>query len=485
MAKASKTSFVCSECGATTVKWMGQCPRCREWNTLEEAAPAAAPGQLPALAPTMAATPIAEVPAEVARAWPTSVSELDRVLGSGIVPGAVVLLAGEPGVGKSTLLLDVAAKAARASAAGAGRAGGAGSKARPVLYITGEESASQVRLRADRIGAVEENLLLAAENDLAVILGHIEQVNPSLVVVDSVQTITDSSQDGAAGGTSQVKAVASALTRVAKATGIPVIVIGHVTKDGSIAGPRVLEHVVDVVLYFEGEQASRLRLLRAVKNRFGPTDEVGCFDMDDGGITSLADPSGLFLTSAVGDGSGAGSGAGGPQPVPGTCVTVTLDGRRPMPIQIQALVADSALPSPRRAVSGLDSPRTSMTLAVLQARLGLPLAGQDIYVSTVGGARIKEPAGDLAVALAVASSMMDQALSPTLIAIGEVGLTGEIRPATAVARRLAEAERLGFTHAIVPAGSTLGRTGLSVAEVGTVREAIRLARAMAPSGEAG
>ena len=375
--------------------------------------------------------------------------ELDRVLGGGIVPGSVVLLAGEPGVGKSTLALDVAARAARI-----GRS--------PVLYLTGEESASQVRLRAERIGALEDTLLLAAEADLGRALGHLEQVRPSLAIVDSVQTLSTDQVEGSPGGVSQVRAVAAGLIAHAKAHGIPVLLIGHVTKDGSIAGPRVLEHLVDVVCQFEGDRHSRLRLLRAVKNRYGSTDEVGCFDLTDSGIVELPDPSGLFL-----EGTG--------EAIPGTCVGISLEGRRPMPTQVQALVAPSALASPRRTSAGLDSARIAMTLAVLQARAGVTVAHHDVYVSTVGGARASEPAMDLPIALAVAAAAAGTCVDAATVAFGEVGLTGQLRVTAGLDRRLAEAARLGFTRAIIPArGSEDVRVpaGMTAVRVETLLAAI-------------
>jgi DNA repair protein RadA/Sms len=367
------------------------------------------------------------VDTESAVTWCTGVDELDRVLGGGIVSGAVVLLAGEPGVGKSTLLLDVASRAAQQS--------------RTVLYITGEESASQVRLRAERIGALRPRLLLAAETDLATVLGHIEQVSPDLLVVDSVQTVASEAVDSSAGSVSQVREVAASLIRVAKERAMATVLVGHVTKDGGIAGPRVLEHLVDVVCQFEGDRHSRLRLLRAVKNRYGPTDEVGCFDLSEVGIVGLSDPSGLFLSRHA-------------HPVAGTCVSVTLEGRRPLVTEVQALVAPTQSNNPRRATSGLDSSRVSMVLAVLERRAGTRLASNDVYVSTVGGVRLTEPACDLAVALAVAGAAIDRPLAPGTVAIGEVGLAGEVRPVAGVGRRLSEAARLGFSTAFVPTGST-------------------------------
>src|SRR5690625_5158894 len=420
-----RPTFRCTECGWSTVKWVGRCGECQEWGTVSEVGATTTVRTTSAARPAVAAQPIAEVDVDTARARPTGVGELDRVLGGGIVPGAVVLLAGEPGAGKSTLLLDVASRAAR-------QGDGA------VLYVTGEESASQVRLRAERIGALAPRLLLTAENDLATVLGHIEAAEPALVVVDSVQTVASGEVDGTAGGVSQVREVAAALIGAAKKRHVPVILVGHVTKEGSLAGPRVLEHLVDVVCQFDGDRHSRLRLLRATKNRYGPTDEVGCFELSDSGITGLADPSGLFLS---GDRSA---------PVPGTCVTVTLEGRRPMPTEIQALVAASSLSNPRRTTSGVDSSRTAMTLAVLQSRLSLELAGRDVYVSTVGGARAVGPAVDLAAALAVASAAADRPLLDGIVAVGEVGLTGDVRATVGVQRRLSEAARLGFRAALVP-----------------------------------
>ena len=458
-AKAPKSSYRCSECGWSSPKWLGQCRECGAWGTLEEVVGAAGPAgsgalrAVPAVRPASPARPIGQVSAEEARARPTGVGELDRVLGGGIVPGAVVLLAGEPGVGKSTLLLDVAAKAAAVA-----RQRGEG----PVLYVTGEESASQVRLRAERIEAIDDALLLASETELGALLGHVEDAAPSLLVVDSVQTIASAAVEGSAGGVTQVRAVAGALIAVAKERGIPVLLVGHVTKDGGIAGPRVLEHLVDVVAQFEGDRHARLRLLRAVKNRYGPTDEVGCFDLGERGIVGLADPSGLFLSAARSE-------------VPGTCATVTLEGRRPMPVEIQALVAGTSAGSPRRTTSGVDHARVAMGLAVLAARLKVDTSSSDVYVSTVGGARAVEPATDLAVAIAIVSAAQGLPTPPGLVAFGEVGLTGEVRATVGIQRRLAEAARLGFDRALVPlAGSEELREvpGMRVLPVSHVGEAV-------------
>jgi DNA repair protein RadA/Sms len=434
MAKSSAgaAGFRCSECGWQTAKWSGRCGECQAWGTVEQAAsprlaragiqPASYRAAAPASTP---AVPIAQVDATDARARPTGLDELDRVLGGGLVPGAVLLLAGEPGVGKSTLLLEAGALVAETG---------------PVLYVTGEESAAQVRSRADRIGAVSERLFLAAETDLDAVLAHVDDVNPRLLIIDSVQTITADGVDGAAGGVTQVRAVANVLTGVAKERSLATILVGHVTKDGSVAGPRALEHLVDIVLHFDGDRHSQLRMVRAVKNRFGPTDEVGCFDLGEYGLIGLPDPSGLFLSQHR-------------EPVPGTCVTVTLEGRRPLPAEVQALVAPSALELPRRTTSGLDGARVGMVLAVLQRRAGLKLGKQDVYAATVGGVRLTEPSVDLAVAIALASSVAGLSVPRGVVAIGEVGLAGEVRRVAGLPRRLAEAERMGFRRAVVPGGS--------------------------------
>ncbi|WP_278236443.1 DNA repair protein RadA [Isoptericola sp. AK164] len=456
-AKSSRPTFRCTECGWTTVKWVGRCGECQAWGTVAEEGPAAAGPRTTAVNPVRsAARPIAEIDVDAARATPTGVAELDRVLGGGLVPGAVVLLAGEPGVGKSTLLLSVASNAAR---------GADGEGPRTVLYVTGEESAGQVRLRAERIGALAPTLLLAAETDLATLLGHLDAADPALLVVDSVQTIASAEVEGVPGGVSQVREVAGALIAAAKERQVPVLLVGHVTKDGAVAGPRTLEHLVDVVCQFEGDRHSRLRMVRAVKNRFGPTDEVGCFDLSESGIEGLSDPSGLFLSHL---------GAG----VPGTCVTVTLEGRRPLALEIQSLVAPSPLANPRRATSGVESQRLAMILAVLHRHAGLRLADADVYASTIGGARVTEPAADLATALAIVSARNGEALPAGTVAVGEVGLAGDIRPVTGLERRLTEAARLGFSRAVVPAGvSVRAPAGLRLAEARHIAEAVELASA--------
>ena len=449
--KRPKAMFRCGECGWEAAKWMGRCGECQAWGSVAEVG---APALRVALgAVTTKAVPIGDVSVEAATSVSSGVAELDRVLGGGLVPGAVILLAGEPGVGKSTLLLEVAAQTAR--------------QGRRTLYVSGEESASQVRLRADRTGAVEPELYLASETDLGAVLTHIEDTQPALLVVDSVQTISTSDSDGVPGGVSQVKEVAAALVRTAKTHNITTIIVGHVTKDGSIAGPRVLEHVVDVVLHFEGSRESRLRMVRSMKNRFGPVDEVGCFDLSSDGIVPVTDPTGLFLETRT-------------TPVAGTCVAVTMEGRRPLVAEVQALVSGEGSEKPRRATSGLESSRLALILAVLQRDRRLPLGPRDVFAATVGGMRLMDPAADLAVAIALASSFSDVAVPTGIVAIGELGLAGQLRRVRDLNARLDEAARLGFTHAIVPAepGDSPKRRGsLEILEAGSlpdVLDALRL-----------
>jgi DNA repair protein RadA/Sms len=448
MAKAVRPTFRCSECGWETAKWVGRCGECQAWGSVTEVA---APTTRAAAAPvSRAAVPIGQVSVEESAFRSSGVPELDRVLGGGLVPGAAILLAGEPGVGKSTLLLEVAAQTARYQ--------------RRTLYVTGEESASQVRLRADRTGGVHDELYLAAETDLGAVLTHIDQVRPSLLVVDSVQTIGAADLEGVPGGVTQVKEVAAALIRLAKTRNITTVLVGHVTKDGSIAGPRVLEHVVDVVLAFEGDRNSRFRMLRAMKNRFGPVDEVGCFDLSHDGISAVTDPTGLFVENHQ-------------QQVPGTCVAVTMEGRRPLLAEVQALVTRTAAERPRRTTSGLDSSRVAMVLAVLQQHCGIRLHAHDVFVSTVGGARLSEPASDLAVAVALASATTGAPAPAGVAAIGEIGLAGELRRVRDLPQRVAEAARLGFRTALVPgrngkASSPRAVEGMELVEVPDVASAL-------------
>ncbi|MBK4142586.1 DNA repair protein RadA [Corynebacterium macginleyi] len=446
MAKKSRPIHTCSACGYVSPKWLGRCPDCGSWGTMEEkVAGASASGGHASLVPTSPVQPITHVGAQTAKTVRTGIGELDRVLGSGIVPGSVVLMAGEPGVGKSTLLLEVASRWAQLD--------------RTVLYATAEESAGQVRARADRTGALHESLYLAAESNLDAVFGHVDAIKPGLIIVDSVQTMQAAGVEGVPGGVAQSRAVTAALTSLAKSTGIPVLLVGHVTKDGNVAGPRVLEHLVDAVLNFEGDRQSSLRMLRGMKNRFGPTDEVGCFEQTAGGIREVADPSGLFLSHR------------GTTP-DGSAVTVAMDGVRPILAEVQALTVDPVAKNPRRVVTGLDANRVPMVLAVLQARAGQRTNDKDAYVATVGGMRIGETATDLAVALATWSSLHEQPLPAKTVVIGEVGLAGELRRVPNIERRLQEAARLGYKRAIVPRGDINSVAGMQVSQVATLGEAL-------------
>lgn len=426
MAKKNARSFECTECGWHSPQWMGRCRECGAWGTVVEAdAPAARVTAAP-VSDTRRAMPITEATTDEALHKPTGIGEFDRVLGGGLVPGEVVLLSGEPGVGKSTLLLAVAANIARTGAR--------------VLYVSAEESVGQVKLRATRTNALVPSLYLASETDLETVLGQIETTDPELVIIDSVQTIASSSTDGLAGQPSQVREVASALLRSAKTRSMPLLLVGHVTKDGSVAGPRLLEHLVDAVCHFEGEPHSTLRFIRALKNRFGPTDEVGCFDMARSGIIECPNPAELF----VGKGD----------PTYGTCVTIAMEGRRAIPVEIQALVTRMTGSNPKRTVQGVDSARVATILGVLGNRTPA-LLSSDVYVSTVGGARVREPAADLAIALAIATAQTRKPLDRTVAAFGEISLAGEVRAVTAGGQRIAEARRLGYMHFLSPTDNQL------------------------------
>ncbi len=455
-----KAVYECSSCGWQSPKWMGQCRDCAAWGTLEEFVPSTAatsPGASSAArwSGTIQASPLSEVRDDDVAVHPTGVAEFDRVLGGGIVPGSVVLLAGDPGVGKSTLLLDVAAR----FAASAHESGGG-----PVLYVTGEESAGQVRRRGQRIGAANEHLLLASLNDADAIEHLVDQHRPSLLIVDSVQTVSTQTVDSQPGSVGQIKAVTQGIIRACKPRGIPALVVGHVNKDGAIAGPRTLEHLVDVVCQFEGDRNTPLRLLRTVKNRYGSTDEVGCFVLEDKGIVQVEDPSSLFTSGARGQS-------------PGSFITVSLEGNRPMLTEVQALVVDGG-GKPRRVTSGLDSARMSMLVAVTDKQFNLHLGTKEVYISTVGGARSTEPAVDLAAALAIVSTARNKVPKANTIALGEVGLTGEIRGAASLSRRLNEAARLGWKNAIVPASAFVDvkpPAGMKVQAVSTLGEAVGFA----------
>ncbi|MCT1554833.1 DNA repair protein RadA [Corynebacterium sanguinis] len=455
MAKKQRVIHTCSECGYSSPKWLGRCPECGSWGTLQEETPLAAaassatsPAHLQALTPAAPAQPITAIDPALTAAVPSGIGELDRVLGAGVIPGSVVLMAGEPGVGKSTLLLEVASRWAAL--------GG-----RKALYVTAEESAGQVRSRAERTAALQPSLFLAAESNLDVVFGHVEQIKPSLLIVDSVQTMHAPGVEGVAGGVAQSRAVTAALTTLAKTTNVPILLVGHVTKDGNVAGPRVLEHLVDVVLNFEGDRQSSLRMLRGIKNRFGATDEVGCFEQTAEGIREVSDPSGLFLSHR------------GNTP-DGSAVTVAMDGVRPILAEVQALTVDPVNKSPRRVVTGLDFNRVPMVLAVLQARCNERTNDKDAYVATVGGVKITETATDLAVALATWSSLHEKPLPHKTVVVGEVGLAGELRRVPNLTRRLQEAARLGYEFAIAPAGDIISVEGMRISQVSTLNEAIAL-----------
>ena len=420
MAK-QKSEFKCSECGWTTVKWAGRCGECQAWGSLDESSGSTKEVRALKLNESQAARPITEIETGENQSQPTMVGEFDRVLGGGLVPGAAILLSGEPGVGKSTLLLEVASRLAK--------------QGKKVLYVSAEESASQVKLRAQRTNAMSPNLYLAAETDLATVLGQVEAIKPELFIVDSVQTVASSDIDGVAGMPAQVREVAANLIRTAKQNEIPLLLVGHVTKDGSIAGPRTLEHLVDVVCHFEGDRQTSLRFIRTLKNRFGPTDEVGCLELTGEGIIEVPDPSALFVS-------------GSQNPVSGTCITVTVEGKRALIAEIQALVVHSTAPQPRRVTNGVDSSRVAMILAVLERRAGISVSDKDVYVSTVGGMKITEPAADLAIAIAIASAVKDKPVANQIAAFGEISLAGEIRGVTNGAQRSQEALRLGHPKVI-------------------------------------
>ncbi|WP_288802171.1 DNA repair protein RadA [Corynebacterium dentalis] len=450
------TVFACSSCEHQVSKWMGRCPSCGEWGTLAETtglrnsmgSGAASRKGRGLVAGSSGAQPITEISAELAKHLSSGIKELDRVLGGGVVPGSAILLAGEPGVGKSTLLLEVAASWARME--------------RSALIITAEESVGQVRQRAERTGALLDRLFLASENDLAAAIDIVDTVKPDLLIVDSLQTMHASDVEGVAGGVAHTKAVTSTLTSLAKLTGIPVIIVGHVTKEGTVAGPRTIEHLVDVVLNFEGDKHSSLRFLRGIKNRFGATDEVGCFEQTGHGIEEVADPSGLFIHHRT-------------ESVVGTAVTVAMDGRRAMLGEIQTLAIPVEMNFPKRYVTGIEASRLSMVLAVLARRGGHNLTRKEVYAATVGGMKIVEPAADLATTLALASTATETPLPHGLVVVGELGLGGEVRSVPQLTQRLNEAERLGFHTAIVPAGSGKHSSSMKIIEVRNLYQALEAA----------
>lgn len=449
-----KTSFVCQQCGFTNPAFFGRCPECNSWNSMVEVveAPVSSTSGNVRRIESGRVQPLAEVGSANLDRIPVPIEELDRVLGGGIVRGSLILLGGDPGIGKSTLILQAAAGLANAE--------------RKVLYVSGEESAQQIKLRADRLGVPGEHLLVLSETNLQVALDAAEEAKPGLLIVDSIQTAYLDDLNSAAGSVSQVRECAARLMQWAKPRNVPVLIVGHVTKEGAIAGPRVLEHMVDVVLYLEGERHHHYRILRGVKNRFGSTDEVGVFEMADAGLREVRNPSEAFLEERSGNSAG-------------STVAVTMEGTRPILVEVQALSSTTAFGLPRRSGNGLDANRLQLLVAVLQKRVGLPLQGQDIYANVVGGLKIAEPAADLPLTLAIASSFRDRAVDPRLVAIGELGLSGEVRSVNHLERRLIEARRLGFTRAIIPAN--LGRRsgsfgeGLELIRVSTLQEALQAA----------
>jgi DNA repair protein RadA/Sms len=451
LAKA-KTIYVCTACGGSTPRWQGQCPACQAWNTLEESLSESTStnARFQGLAQAVPRQKLSAIKAEDMPRLPTGVDEFDRVLGGGLVPGGVVLIGGDPGIGKSTLLLQALAEM---SAAGVS-----------VLYSSGEESAAQIALRAKRIALAAPQLEVLAEIQLEKLLTTIDAARPQVVVVDSIQTVYSDALTSAPGSVAQVRECAAQLTRYAKSTGICMLMVGHVTKDGHLAGPRVLEHIVDTVLYFEGDTHSSFRLVRSIKNRFGAVNELGVFAMTEKGLKGVSNPSAIFLSQHA-------------EMVPGACVLVTQEGSRPLLVEIQALVDTAHIPNPRRLAVGLEQHRLAMLLAVLHRHAGIACFDQDVFLNAVGGVKISEPAADLAVLLAIQSSIRNRALPKELIVFGEVGLAGEIRPCPRGQERLKEAAKLGFTIAIIPKANLPKSKipGLRVIPVERIDEAISAA----------
>ena len=445
-----KTAYACTECGGESPKWQGQCPNCGAWNTLVEGVAEGAPARYQGVAPTSRVTRLSEVDAGEQPRRPTGVAELDRVLGGGLVAGAVVLIGGDPGIGKSTLLLQ-----ALAALGGAAR----------VLYVSGEESARQVALRARRLGVDAGAVELLAESQLERVLAELQARAPEVAVIDSIQTLYSEALASAPGSVSQVRECAAQLTRFAKASGTALLLVGHVTKEGAIAGPRVLEHIVDCVLYFEGDTHSSFRLVRAIKNRFGAVNELGVFAMTEKGLKGVSNPSALFLSQHG-------------QEVAGSCVMVTQEGTRPLLVEIQALVDESPLSNPRRLTVGLEQNRLAMLLAVLHRHAGVAARDQDVFVNAVGGVKIDEPAADLPVLLAIVSSLRGRPLPPKMVAFGEVGLAGEVRPVQRGQERLREASKLGFTQALVPHANRPRSPieGMEIIAVSRIDEAVQALR---------
>jgi DNA repair protein RadA/Sms len=461
MAK-DKTIFTCSDCGGTTPRWLGKCPACGAWNTLIESTLDAGgsaknryTSQFQALAKTSELTKLGDIEATDVARTPSGIEELDRALGGGVVEGGVVLIGGDPGIGKSTLLLQALDALQR--------------KGMNTLYVTGEESGAQVALRSRRLGLDHSQVQVLAEIQLEKILATLQTERPHIAVIDSIQTVYSDQLTSAPGSVAQVRECAAHLTRAAKATGTAIVLVGHVTKEGALAGPRVLEHMVDTVLYFEGDTHSSFRLIRAIKNRFGAVNEIGVFAMTEKGLKGVSNPSAIFLSQHS-------------EPVAGSCVMVTLEGTRPLLVEIQALV-DSGGPSPRRLSVGLERDRLAMLLAVLHRHAGVACMDQDVFVNAVGGVRISEPAADLAVMLAITSSLRGKPLPKGFIAFGEVGLAGEVRPAPRGQERLKEAAKLGFTVAVVPKANAPKKNdknfeGLTIYPVDRIEDAMNCVRGL-------
>ena len=440
-----KTIFVCQQCGKESPKWLGRCPNCQEWNSFVETTVTATPSRT-----SVRENPpqeLSQVATGLSDRFPLPLAELNRVLGGGVVSGSLVLIGGDPGIGKSTLLLQVSALVAQAKG--------------KVAYVSGEETLPQIRLRAERLGVKGEGLYLLAETELDVILSQMEKLSPSLVIIDSIQAVYAPELDAAAGSITQVRECTLRLMHWAKQSAVPVFIAGHVTKDGAIAGPRVLEHIVDVVLYLEGEPFSVYRVLRGVKNRFGSTNEVGVFEMKEHGLVEVDNPSLAFLSQRQAEAIG-------------STVVPTLEGTRPLLVEIQALTTPTAFGLPRRTANGLDFNRLLLITAVLTKRVGLRLSNQDIIVNVTGGLKIAEPAADLGIALAIASSFRDVGADPNLVVVGEVGLSGELRTVPQLERRVAEAGRMGFERCLVPkaGGRVSAPKGIELITVSTLREAI-------------
>ena len=454
MANRQKTIYVCSDCGAETANWAGKCPSCGAWNTLQEMLldrTSAKNSRISGSVKTARPKRLNELELTEEIRFSTGISEFDRVLGGGAVLGSLVLVGGAPGIGKSTLLLQMCAET---------------EKARRVLYVTGEESQRQLKLRADRLGVTGEELYVLAETDLDTVLGTIAELNPEIVIIDSIQTMNDAELSSAPGSITQVRECTMRIMRATKEKNLTVFVVGHINKEGSIAGPKVLEHMVDCVLYFEGERSTSFRILRAGKNRFGSTNEIGVFEMAENGLRCVENPSELLLS-------------GRPENTPGTCVACVIEGTRPILAEVQALVTPTAYNAARRS-NGVDYNRAAMLLAVLEKRGGLSVSGCDSYINVIGGLSLEEPAADLATALAVASSFLDRPLGADLAAIGEIGLSGELRSVSALNQRLSEIARLGFRRCVIPAN---GREeirqfpGLKLIRVKNISEAIAAVRA--------